>query len=853
MLSFKVWLKDKKKSENVAKFVQIIATHVAKQNISQVNMLEIKSAEELKLIEQKLGKDICFILKDIESKKKYSKAIDLYYRYLCFAQEQIENQVNSLVIVEAEDETIGVDCNNQLIDNESSFFIWLKDTKGLSENIAKRHVTKLSDFCRVSNTSKQQLLNITSVRDFNRVIGLITGSMVFHLMYKYSAVLNNFKEFIKDKESRTIKVEIPELLISDQVNIQCENQVSLIGSLSDDKTTNSSDMYNRGKLENKMVESKNTSDEKMEKLTCWIKDDVYLTVADYRAYKKQVSRTNLSLSDYLLKLGFHIGLYPRKIPRRPKERVRGNRKEEDDVVSSLEKAHSPISKYFEKTQDFLRPPEQRTVIEDGIYYFNKKSYNDAQSVYLKILDERFASGIKISSSIQVNKLKLFVGEVDPQFPMPSNDALAGEIAAVAVYCGDNLYMSPNRVINDNKLLENIIQFVLDAFKAAKNAVYYDGIYNRFEKELIYTNIYNADVLRGLLDYYLGEHFCIKKKYISLSIDVEVDSHVEIEETIKNSDAPIDKDAIVQILPHISEQEITEALKLNEKIIYWQKKMYWHIDRIETTEEERNLLRDIIWFETQTGFISIRKLLEVLKDKAKAFIENNCITNHNCLKDILKYYFNKEFGFKYTFVGKVGEEMSGVVATQKFIEDKDIFTLSELIEFVEENDLPKHYELFISEAFSSHLRVDEEKFITKNQINLDISLIKTIEDVVKRYLINGYSPILSIDSFTIFPAIGHKWNVFLLQSVIQGYCKNLKILTFSNSVLKPIGVIVDTSFGYDDYEKILIDAIATQNNKTPLKHANVAIEFLYNKGYLAQKRMKNIENLFTLAKSKNTQA
>lgn len=487
-------------------------------------------------------------------------------------------------------------------------------------------------------------------------------------------------------------------------------------------------------------------------------------------------------------------------------------------------------------------------IEAATSYIHIKKYSDIQKFYLQVLDKYFPNGLKVTSIINLNKFKRLGLEENTNITLADDKMLIDDLSKVCIDCGDNLYMSPDRVIEDKTLLVRVLDFVLTAFDNRKNAVYYDVIYCNFKEQLLYTNVYNIDILKGLLDYYLGSSFCIKKDYIALSNDTHISADEEIEQAIKEYEAPIEKDSIMQLLPHISAKKINDVLKFNSNILYWQKNFYWHINRIEITEQERYLISDIIAFEIQNGFITIKRLLDILQTSATDFMERNNIINHVCLRDILKCYFGNEFGFKYTFVGKLGEEMSGVVAVQNFISEKDSFTLSELIEFVEENDLPKQYESFIDEAYKNFIRIDDENFIRLEKVHFDIVVI---ENVVIKYLINGYTPISKIDSFSIFPDIGVKWNSFLLENIIDKYSVRFKLLSFSRSITKTVGVIVDKEIGINNYEEILVDVIVNQSKIQSFADKEEITQYLYDNGYLAQRRAKNIEILFEIAKQQNS--
>ena len=505
-----------------------------------------------------------------------------------------------------------------------------------------------------------------------------------------------------------------------------------------------------------------------------------------------------------------------------------------------------------RTKAQMQNEKHDIVIEEVEFYFNQKQYNKTQVFYINMLDDYFPNGIRLSSSIQVNKFKMLAQKIDDEILSCANELIINELRNITICCEDNLYMSPNKIVEDKLLLKDILQFVLDTFNKTKKVVYFDGILNHFKDKLLYTNVYNSAFLKGLLQYYFKDFFCIHEGFISFSSDVIIEVQDEIEETIKNSDSPINKFNILQLLPHISQKKIIETLKYNNNILYWGKNLFWHIDRIEVSEQEKNLFRDIIWYETRDGFVTVKKLYDIFKEKNTQFIESNCIENYLCLRDILKCYFSGEFGFKYTFVGKIGQYMSASIATQKFIESKDRFTLTELYEFVKENDLPAINSVFIEDASKKFVRIDKNTFILKKNLSIDIDMIQAIEIATKKYLTNGYVPLGKVYRFTIFPTIGFQWNIFLLQSIIEGYCNNISIYSYSTSIMKPIGVIADNSFGFQNYEEILIEEIATQDAKSCLADEKAAIEYLFHNGYVAQRRMKNFERLFGLAKLKNTQ-
>ncbi|MBU3188736.1 hypothetical protein K9O30_06120 [Clostridium bowmanii] len=890
MITFKVWLYNNKEIvssqtiSNIAEYVQSAADAALKFNISQTSILDMNLPKDFSYVIHKLNRNKTFVAIDNVSKKKYNEAIEFYLQYLKFIQfhqQNIPYKPKQLEDV--------VECNSRKVSDrdldvipesqKQKFLAYLEDIIFLSDTIAKSYIYALENIakvCRIKNISNKPLLEITMIEDYNRIIDIMWLNKPFqnnnkNANYKYGLAINKYREFLSyckfndqsnelnqehqiqdcteveigmnlnesvsitesvkgehivnfNNQNQTYTHSHPYKLNIDDVSINVHNWTDVLVKLCEELIIMCPDSASEFPL-NSIVNSA--------KWKCFSYDSLLL-IAGKRLSNGLWIETNFSANNIVKTCKWLLDEY--KISTENVNIYYALKGESPDIDIEL--------------QLLLKSSE--IVIEEVEFYINQKQYNKKQKIYIETLDEYFPKGIRVSSSIQVNKFKKLAQQINSQILNCDNEMIIDELQTIAVRCEESFYMSPNKIVEEKVLLEKILSFVLDTFKT-KKVIYFDGIFNRFKDELTYTNIYNQTVLKGLLEYYFEDCFCIQNSYISLSDEVIIDVQEEIEETVKNSDAPISKYDILKLLPHISKKKIIETLNYNNNILYWQINEYWHIERIDISEQEKNLIRDIIWYETRDGFISVKKLYEILKEKAAGFIESNCIINYVCLRDILKCYFAGEFGFKYTFIGKVGEEMSANFAMQKFIEGKEMFKLTELSNFVEENDLQAINSLFIEEASKLYIRTDEDNFLLKEKLNINIDLIKAIENATKKYLINGYVTLSSIDSFTIFPTIDLRWNIFLLQSIVEGYCNDLKIYSHSRSITKPIGVIVDNSFGFDSYDEILVEEIAIQDLKKHFSDEKEALKYLFNNGYLAQRRMVNFDRVFALAKFKNKQA
>lgn len=477
-------------------------------------------------------------------------------------------------------------------------------------------------------------------------------------------------------------------------------------------------------------------------------------------------------------------------------------------------------------------------------------FTDCELAAKVILDEFFQSGIKVSSNIQLKKFLIHFSSVYPDISLSNElDEIKSIIAKVTIDCSESLYITPNNITDEPQIIFDIIDFIISTFKSGKKIIYLENIYNHYKERIIDTNIYNKDILMCLIKHFLKDDVVYKSNAILVDNDVNLNINDEVLEVLYSSDVPLSKQEVYTSLSNILPNKIEQILKSDKRSVYIARNIYWHIDKFEVTDDDKIMLEDIIRFEIQDGFISVKKLLDVLNSNMTDFVQKNNITNHVTLRDILKYYFADKFGFQYTFIGKYGEEMSGIIATKKHFSHRDSFTLDELIQFVEDSDLPHHFELFIGELCSVFVRINEQNFIRKDAFSFDTQLLANIRETIENHLMNGFIAFSQIKNFSIFPYIYYSWNLFLLESIITNFCPEYEIVRFSRSVTKCTGIIVDKRKGAMSFDDILIEVLAARDKAIYIANSTDALNYLFKNEYIAQRRYKNIDFVLSAAKKK----
>ena len=111
-----------------------------------------------------------------------------------------------------------------------------------------------------------------------------------------------------------------------------------------------------------------------------------------------------------------------------------------------------------------------------------------------------------------------------------------------------------------------------------------------------------------------------------------------------------------------------------------------------------------------------------------------------------------------------------------------------------------------------------------------------------YYCSDYITLSEISDYSRFPSCGTTWNIYLLQQYVFRFSKQYKLLSLGFSKGNVSGVIVRKQSGYDNFDSVIIDALA----KTKITSPNEAIQYLCDKGFIAEKRYKKHADLLKIA-------
>jgi len=500
----------------------------------------------------------------------------------------------------------------------------------------------------------------------------------------------------------------------------------------------------------------------------------------------------------------------------------------------------------EQQEDVSKPNESyEPLLNIAKEYIERKKFNNEQSICQNILDRYFFRGIHLNSFIDINKFKAKLESEESH--VSDDESIRAALKACTVLIDDDLRMSPGNLQIERELLENIIDFVIKMVSVQNGFLSSEVLYEKFRSKLLYTNIYTAATLNNVIKFYMGNSVKIANGGITKAGEIELNTESLIVDFLKNKQFAVEKTELLQKFIGIAPSEIEKVLNKNSAIIGLSYDMFLHADNVLLDESGISELINTLLKETQEGFTTIKNLMPVLEKQFPALIEDNDFADDKQILKYLKYISNGELEFKYNFVGRHNQTLSGVEAVLGYLEDKDTFTFSELQEFVDSNGLPEQYYIFLNHIGERYVRLNKEEFISVSGFNFTPEDIEEIENSLFAYMDKKYLAVQKINSFIFLPRIKYRWTAFLLESVVRLFCNRLGVINYYYGTKKARGIIVKKGFGIDDKESLLLMAAMDRNRTHPFSSEGEMLEFWLAEKLLSSSRYSQLSAIYRKVK------
>lgn len=461
--------------------------------------------------------------------------------------------------------------------------------------------------------------------------------------------------------------------------------------------------------------------------------------------------------------------------------------------------------------------------------------------YKTILVEHFSKGYRLESALDMKRMRRYYEELTGKALALNQSILETAIRNCGIVYDGRLYM-PQNMLSD-EMRDQILSFIERCFDEGRSAVYYEAVFREFSEELLDHNIYNADMLKAYLMYYVSDQYYIGRSYLAKEYRDDVDPIDEVRQCLKQYDFPVQIDELCDSLPHITEERIRSILGSNGEFVRNSKGEYFHADSLELTEEELENIAAIIDSTIEEHeFISGNELYDAIRTKYPYTFEKNAGFSVIGWRDALKYKFGARFSFVGNIVSRAGTSLSMSDVFAEYGKGRQRFSIDELEQFAESIGTT----IYFDSLYTNAIRISHKWFVSKGGTKFSV---KETDAVLDRFCDGDYIPLQDVKEFALFPESSFPWTEYLLEQYVAFYSEKFYLMHGNYNKNCAVGAIVRKTCRFDSFDDLVTDILA--HNDVSLQKKKV-LDYLAENGYIARRSYTNIETIMINARAMRNQ-
>ena len=462
----------------------------------------------------------------------------------------------------------------------------------------------------------------------------------------------------------------------------------------------------------------------------------------------------------------------------------------------------------------------------------------------RILTEKFPKGYRIGSAIDMMKMRRYYKEDTGNELTVKKEILETKIKSCGIEYDGKIYV-PKTMLKE-EVKGKIFAYITDCFAKGKSTVYYQALYKEFNEDLLDSNLYNPDMLKTYLAYFLADCYYFGRSYLAPSMQAVIEPIEEIRQVLLDNKTPVAVEDLCGILSHISRNRILTILSSNAEFVRNSKGEYFHADCLKLTDDELAGITEIIRTAiTEQKFISGNELYDAIRQKYPEAYDKNTEYSLIGWRDALKYRLSKYFSFTGNIISrrKAALSMSDVYAG--FAKTRKHFTLDELDKFAESLSTNSTGG-YIGAVYPYVVRVSYQDFVPKNEVHFQV---KKTDAVLAKLCQGNYMPLYEVSESGLLPEASHPWTVYLLQQYVAFYSKVFYLQHGGFGKNNATGAMVRRTFWLETFDDFITEVLAESD--TPLEK-QAALNYLAKQGYIARRSYTNMETLLLNARAKRNQ-
>lgn len=461
--------------------------------------------------------------------------------------------------------------------------------------------------------------------------------------------------------------------------------------------------------------------------------------------------------------------------------------------------------------------------------------------YNAILMERFPKGYRLYSNLDMRRFLRYYEETYNIHQDASDEVVkltTRKRILQAGVCHDDYVFSIDSLV-DEKTKMAMISYIEESFDTGVRALYYRALFTEFSEALLNQRIYDEDMLRTYLMHVLDGKYYFERSYISQNISIQIDPVEEVRNLLIEHVAPMKTENLCNALTHIPNDRVEWVLVTNKEFIRNEKRKYFHVSVIDLTDGELNDIARIIEESVEVRhFISGNELIDAINRKYPHLLERFSQFSIMGIRDAIAYYLSGRFSFNGNVISNLDKNISMSDVFADFARNHASFTIDELN--VLKNEL--NCIIYFDAVYDNSLRVNRQQFVSREEAKFDVE--KT-DIAIGRFCTGNYIALKEVTAFGSLPYVGFPWNIYLLEHYVASFSREYKLLHNGFNANNCVGAIVKRNSGINDFNELLIDVLAHSGIRLNPKDA---LQYLYDRGLLARRRLSDIDLLLTKARA-----
>lgn len=459
-----------------------------------------------------------------------------------------------------------------------------------------------------------------------------------------------------------------------------------------------------------------------------------------------------------------------------------------------------------------------------------------------VLKEKFPRGYRLNSFMEVQRMKQFYQELHGVELDMSKEDIDTNVRICGIEHEGRVYL-PELMLS-MEMKDKLFNYIHNTFKQGSQCIYYSVLYDTFHEQFLDYQILSPHMLRQYLESTNTEGWRFLTDYMTDGQYAETNIQQEVEEFVREHGGVVSKEEVVKGLPLLPPNEVESAfISAPTVLISCGRNQRFHIDNFAITDDEVKIVEKIIDNAISNyHYISFGELLEDMRLQTHGLLDNNESFSEIGIRKVLEIKLGDRFKFTNNIISSNSEPISTENVFFRLAE-KESYTIEEVVRLAADCDTLAN--VWIGYLFNYSVRVNKTDFVECHHVHFDIP---STDDILTKLCPSQYVSLRDITLFTALPDCGYPWNEYLLECYVACYSKQFTLLHGRYFGKKAVGAIVKRSSGISDFSELLVQVIDKAD--IPLNKKS-ALDYLFDNGYIAQRRYDEIDDVLSkIKKNKN---